>query len=73
MFLAVRNNQLKLLTYLIDIGQANIHYVDFEHRSLVILATIFGYLEVVQYLIDRGVNINHSDGVRISFISFILC
>ncbi|MDP1608059.1 MAG: ankyrin repeat domain-containing protein [Chlamydiales bacterium] len=60
LFLAVRNGQEDTALFLIEKG-ANVHIRDPKDSSLILIATLFGCLKVVQELLKRGVDINQTD------------
>lgn len=59
--IAMEQNSIRFVKYLIGENKMNIDYIDAEGRSLLQNVVVFGHHEIAKILIENSINMNHFD------------
>ncbi|MGL9725400.1 MAG: ankyrin repeat domain-containing protein [Wolbachia sp.] len=60
------NNDEKMIKFLVKIGNADVNLVKYNNPFSVAISR--GYMELAEYLIDKGVDINRQDDIGRTFL-----
>lgn len=62
LLIALRWQKLQNVSRLLQISRIDIHAVNAKGQTALILASMFGNVDIVGYLLSHGVDKNHADG-----------
>lgn len=66
LFYAVMNNDEKMIKFLVEIGNANVNLGKYNNPLGIAISR--GYMELAEYLIDKGADINRQDSIGRTFL-----